>query len=342
MKLRDIIEDFLTKKGDTDFYESSVIAYRRKLNIFYEYLTNECGVNDNNYRDLLKGLSKENIIQSIEYYVDKYSIEFKVTVESYVIVIKSFFDFLTLEYDIVNDNFDSTKSFNILKTRINTKIDELELYKSKQKSPISSKAFQKILVYCDNKIDSAYESKLIDYSKKNNSILTEFISSLIVKLIMYTGIKNNIVSSISFEDYNLELNKININGYWIHVPDKLGIQMKKYIYIRDKLLGSKYRKELFINGKTKESLGKNYSYMFRVLKSVLGDNKAESVSKYTIITMIDNGMNPSIIMDFTSCSFETYMHCQEILKEQREVKIKVNDSRYLDSKLRGMENFDIL
>jgi hypothetical protein len=60
--------------------------------------------------------------------------------------------------------------------------------------------------------------------------------------------------------------------------------------------------------------------------------------KYGIIQMIKRGINQSVIIEFTGNQDDIYRDCQnEVNEEKFEAR-----NRYLDSKLRGIDSFDIL
>ena len=54
--------------------------------------------------------------------------------------------------------------------------------------------------------------------------------------------------------------------------------------------------------------------------------------------MIRRGINQSVIIDFTGNQEDIYRNCQNEVNEEK----LESRNRYLDSKLRGIESFDIL
>jgi integrase len=346
MKFYETMEYFLQERNEGKFYDSSVITYKRKLEVFFEFLVSYYGVNDNNYSDLLRSLGSDKILNSIKYYVNEYDIKFKVTVDNYFTVIKVYFDFIADKYNIKNNMFDSTQEFTVLKNSVAMLIDDLKLDKSKQKSPIVDTIFDNLSKYCNEKIDTLSKEEIIgnqivsinDYNKT----LVEFISAIIIKIVMLTGIKNQVIGTIRLGDLDTELNRIKINNYWIHLPNDLGRQIKKYADVRNELVKTDSKEyPLFVN-KQGEPIGTDYNFMFDVLKPITGSKKAECVAKYTIINMIRKGINSSIIQEFTSFGNDTYLHCQELVNEEKSKIDLKNKNRYLDSKIRSIEIFDTL
>lgn len=305
----------------------------------------KCGIGDNNYQDILRGIGNDKILSSIDYYVTEYNIKFKVTADNYFTVIKCYFDFISEKFNVKNENFDSIQKFNELKDLVNLKIKQLGLDSSDQKSPIMNSLFEKLNAYCNEKIDTLTVDEIInnqivdedDYNKP----LVSFISSIVVKLVMLSGVKNQVISRILYGDLDLNLNKIKINNFWIHLPDRLGMQFKKYDIIRSKIVkNDSVKYPLFINKKG-DPLDSN-SVMFDSLKPIIGNKKAECVAKYTIMNMIRKGINSSIIQEFTSFGNDTFLHCQELVNEEKANEDQKSKNRYLDAKIRSIDNFDLL
>lgn len=158
-----------------------------------------------------------------------------------------------------------------------------------------------------------------------------------IKLVMFLGIKPQLVSEFKISNLDIYTNKIFISGYWVHLPDKLGVQMKKYLSIIEKL--SLENGDFLFIKKDGTRYIKEYGQMFKVANKVMKNCSAESIAKFTIIQMIKEGINPSIILSITKFGIDTYLHCQDLVNSE---KGALEKSRYLDSKLRKMKIFDIL
>lgn len=346
MSFFEIKEDFLSNINEENFYDSSRVTYSRKINVFYEYLSEKCGVTDINYKEILSAIGEDKLLDSIEFYVTENNIKFKITVENYFTVIKSYFDFISKKYGLNNKYFDSTTKYSNLKDKVDKKIKSLKLEESKQKSPITKNACYKIIECCNKKIkDFNIENIDIKEMKKENSRYKDFnlfVSSFITKIIILTGIKNNVINSIKLKDYKPELNIITINGFDIHLPNKLGVQIKKYISVRDQISSNKDVDDPFFINKQGCGIGTNYNFAFAILKDLLNSNSAESVAKYTIIQFINKGININLVKELTGFGDDTFMHCQEIVNEEKNKEDIVAKNRYIDSKIRSLEVFDIL
>lgn len=336
-------EEFLSSCIDGDFYDSSLATYKRKVEVFFEFLTKDYGVNDKNYKEVLRGIDKIAITKSIEFYVKNYSISFKSTVDTYVSVIKAYFDFLNKNLNIKNDNFDSAISYSEIKKSVHNKIIELGLETTEQKSPISEKAFKKILNKCDE-ILNAYtlEFMLNNKNKRNNNPVQLFTSSIITKLIMLTGVKNQVIDTIKLNDYDSELNIIKINNFSIHLPNGLGKQMKLYLQLRDCIVLNKEKEYPLFISKKGTSIGTAYGYAFKILEDNLGSSSAECVAKYSIMQMIKKGMNIYLIKMLTKFGIDSCLQCQELVNDEKTNEDITSQNRYIDSKIRSMDIYDLL
>lgn len=72
--------------------------------------------------------------------------------------------------------------------------------------------------------------------RKDRGVYSSYISSLIVKLVLAYGLKNEAIRKLKIKDYNDQLNDLIINNYRVHLPDRLAMQMKKYKEIRKRFL----------------------------------------------------------------------------------------------------------
>lgn len=343
MKFNELKERFIEEWKEGSFYDSSRITYRRKIEVFYEYLIVKCGVNNVNYMDILRGINEDRIIESVRYYIKEYDIKFKVTVDNYITVIKAFFNYIEANYNITNKMFDSSIKYSTLIKLINDNIRSFKLNLSKQKPPITEEALRNIISFCEVSIEKVNESIISKGNEYNNELRT-FISSIITKIVILTGVKNYNISEIKYLDYNKQLNLININGFNIHLPDRLGCQMEKYIKIRGLILdynGIDSQQYLFINSKGMK-IGKDYSYMFEAVSKVISNRSAESISKNIIMKHIEIGTNLNCIKELTGFSLDTIMHCQELLNDKNGKEDNKSKNRHLDSQIRALEIFDIL
>lgn len=344
MNFNNTKEQFLDNCTDGDFYNSSLATYNRKVEVFFEFLTKYYGVNDNNYKEMLRGIDNIAILKSIEFYVEKYGISFRSTIHLYVSVITSYFNFLNNELNIRNENFDRRSNYSEIKKSVEEKIIELGLVETKgHKSPIVEHAFMKLLNNCDE-ILNTYDMKYMLENKRNgkNYPVQIFTSAIVTKLIMLTGIKNQVLNTIKLKDYNSELNFITINNFSIHLPNGLGKQMRLYVELRNSIVKNEDTEyQLFIKSDG-TSIGSSYEYAFKLLQDTVGNSSAACVAKYTIMQMIKKGTNLYFIKMLTKFGIDSCLQCQELVNDEKSNEDMTSQNRYIDSKIRSMDIFDLL
>lgn len=204
--------------------------------------------------------------------------------------------------------------------------------------PLKDEEAKKLLNICNDRIDNANIEMIMNGA--NNGNFSAYISSIISKLVLLYGTKNGSVSELAISDYDYELNKLNINGFWVHLPDKFAMQMRKYIKFREEILvNEQEEKRLFVDiRKEKRKLDNNK--MFFILKEVTGNVKATSIAKYGIIQMIKLGVPSHIIKEFTGYSDDVYEFCQEKVDEEDGILMSSEKSKLLDSSLRKNKLYD--
>ena len=197
---------------------------------------------------------------------------------------------------------------------------------------------EKILKECDKLIDGIDIEKIL---RKDRGVYSSYISSLIVKLVLAYGLKNEAIRKLKIKDYNDQLNDLIINNYRVHLPDGLAMQMKKYKEIRKRFL-EKYQFEserLFFDDYDIEKELDN-TKMFIVLKKVMGNMQAGGVAKYAIIQLLRDGIPAYIVSDFTSYKEDVLDYCQKQVDAERGLSLLSEKSRILDSVLRKCDFFN--
>ncbi|MDD3279687.1 MAG: hypothetical protein PHG16_12540 [Lachnospiraceae bacterium] len=340
-KVQQLINDFYLllkksgKKGRTPD------TYRKKVEIFFEYLITNKKINDENYKDCLKGLEKGEFLESITYYVQQGNIKYKATVDGYFAALTVFFGFIQNEYGLDNVRFSQNTENRLLKEAYAKRIKELNLKSKETTQPIDDEQYVTLVKLCDEKIDKVTDEDLI--KKGYNSQYSYYISALATKLVLFSGIKNNVIFNLKLGCYDEELNKICINGFSIHLPADFAMQMKRFKNIRQRILEKEEEDGedslLFIN-LNKDNRKLDNAKMFKILKDVIGTNKAVAVAKYSILKMIEYGIPENIIRKFTGYSDDVYGHCQEMTDELRVGNSLNEKNRVLESGLLRIGIFD--
>lgn len=196
---------------------------------------------------------------------------------------------------------------------------------------ISYDEIKMILEECDNNIENLDVEKLLNMQY---GIYSNYISSLIVKLVLAYGLKNDTIRKIKITDYDENLNCISVNEYKVHLPDGLAMQMKRYKEIRQRFL-EKYQIEserlFFDNDDIDKKL--DNTKMFMVLKKVMGNMQAEEIAKYTIIQLLQNGIPAYIISDFTGYKKDIMESCQNLIDKNSGMDLLENQCKILDAAL---------
>ncbi len=337
MNFENIINKFIDYL-EKELKELSSVTYKRKIYVFYEYVTIKLQAKDVNFQSILTAMRTEQFLEALEYYVKTYNIKFATTAWNYFFAISSFYQFLYDEFNWENKLF-SNKSENAeLKKCFEEKIVELKLNTSERVFPLSNEQAREFISLCDEML-SMSDDEILD--GHTNGDFSNYISSLICKIIILYGTKNNVINNIKLDDYNPALNKLKINDLWIHLPDKLALQMLRYIKIREKLIEGTKSDKLFVDiVKNRRNLA--YSKMFKVLNKFMGYDKGGAIAKYGIVQMIQSGVPSGLIKKFTGYKDVVFNHCVEIVDEQSGIVLMNEKSKLLDTTFRKQELFDIM
>lgn len=246
-------------------------------------------------------------------------------------------------HEINNQTFDSSKELSALDEAIKNKIHHLKLNMTQMKDPISDDEFIQLLSRCDSIIDS-YIVEHYEFENQYKPDAGMFISAIMMKVVMLTGIKNGVFLTINKEDYQEDVNKIRINGIWIILPDKLARDLKKYNKLRNQILESNNildnnRKHFFVTQVGKEIPPRNVSnVVYKVMNKVIGSLEGETLCKYVLMNLIQSGMDILEIKCLTTFSLDTCLHCKELLNISKEK----NRDRYFNVKLLNSNIYDLL
>ncbi len=337
MDFIDEIEEFLDKQKEENG-EATTKTYRSKIYAFYEFVSLELRDTDASYLFFLNRMDKDKLLQSVEYYVKAGNLKSRAAVDIYFSVLGNFYKYLSNKNGKTNDYFQDNIKKEEFKIEFEKKIKELHLRDSDTQEPIGREMAKKILEECDKLIDGIDIEKLL---RKEKGVYSNYISSLIIKLVLLYGLKNEAIRKLKIRDYNDQLNDLVINNYRVRLPDGLAMQMKKYKEIRTSFL-KKYEiksERLFFDD---YDIGKELdnTKMYIVLKKVMGNMQAGGVAKYAIIQLLREGIPAYIISDFTNYKEDVLDYCQEQVDAERGLSLLSEKSRLLDSALRKNNLFD--
>lgn len=136
MTFDEVIEAFMNNV-ETDKSGGTPVTYKRKIYVFQEYVNLKLEAKDVNFQSILSAMTKEQLVNALEYYVVTYDIKYVTTVETYITVIGVFFDYIAFSYQWKNPLFE-TKSKNLgLKAAYEKRISELGLNTKEQVEPLT-------------------------------------------------------------------------------------------------------------------------------------------------------------------------------------------------------------
>ena len=317
-----LIEEFLNE------YEQprTILGYRRKIMVFAEFLKQKMSLVEKNYETLLRGLDRDTICRSVNYYINDYHIKFRITAQNYFTVISLFFKYIDKNHGITNQTFINSNEYERLKNTVDKIIQALK--EGEGKEPISEKEFEKLRIYCDYVLNN--------FNSETQYMV--FCSAIIIKITMFIGLKSNVIDRITVDSHDETRLKLRVNGYTMRLPDVLAQQLIKYRQVRKTIKPYSDEAPLFLTKAGKILKNKNNEKYCSMLEP-LNHQKSESVAKRAIINMLSSGVTSDMIVDLTGFSERVCQECMEDLKENKDIWA---DNRNLDVHLRNMKIFDIL
>lgn len=326
MKLKETIDRFLELAPG-----KSAEVYGGKIKYFYDFLVEVKGINDDSYQLYLAAMSVTEIIESLDRYIEKKEITKTSVALHYISVVRHYFNFL-YRFEIANNEVFKSFSYKIQEFVTS----DQRLAPVDVKEPLSFDEIKLLLIECDQQVDEALKNNQMTlYNKISISQYNDLMAAIIMKLMAFTGIKFKVINTISIRDLDINHNTICINNYKIHLPDHLADQIGKYLEVR---LQVKSDADLLFIKADGNLLGRQSSILAERMEGYIGRSDTTGITKFGVIEMIKNGVNQSILQEFTGVGNDIFKDCQQrVYGEKNEYA-----SRYLDSKLRGMEINDMM
>lgn len=349
MTFQEEIQDYLIYGN---FTKRSRERYKYILDVYYSFLFNNEGLNDTNVFTYLNGVTYKEVLTSLDYYIKNYGVKAEDTCLLYISVIKEFLKYLTKTETIKNNSIifsfgladNDKQSFNYHGSKyIDKLIKECIVKKSKEGAPFNEEQIACVIEYCNDNLLP------LQFSRKENkeNIHNRFIKSLIVKLVILTGVSvSDRVYKLKLKDLNMESGYILIEGYRIYLPYNLRNQFSLYlseIYNGDKSDLDSY---LFLNYKREHlkqpnivgGLIKNVLSRMEIRPLGLKPSSTICLAKYAIIQLIDLRIDRDTIVAFTGYGDTVISSC----KNYADADIEIENKKIITNTLKTSPLFDIL
>lgn len=286
-----------------------------------------------------QGVRTKDVIESMDYYITENNLKAKSPVKRYANAISEFFKY------IIGNGYIDNKTFYeqlLLPTMVNDsywgKVNEFISKNKRLKEKdtfdiLTKKEVMELIANCDHAIERYIENidDKIDYNK--------VVAALSIKLISLTGVLHRQLRKIKLTNDIEKFNKICISNFRIILPEKYSMQLKKYLEIRKYILekSNKQSEYLFLTFEG-EQLARQTGFISSFLARCTGRNDLNGLIKYSIGQMIMSGVNDSVINRLTCAG-------NELIKqaiENEETYDELYWNKYLDSRLRTIELFDLI
>lgn len=328
------IEQFLIHK--------SVEGYNIIMNYFNEFITKVKKINHATIKNVFQGIRAEFLIDSLDWYIKSKGIKSFGASNKFISCIKEYFVYIIDNEYIENQELIAefgypTYSEKSFRYKLNHYLADIENISKGDGSDIFDlDSIKALIIDCDKTMNDEYILSRVNTMQK---YYNKFRSALIIKLIVYTGVAYRILPTIGLNELEIKHCLITINDLTIHLPYNLTNQFSKYLDIRESLLDKHNKKSdyLFI-GFECNNLSNKTPIVSSFLKDLTGRGDLNGIIKYSVTNMIKRGINQSIIMKFTSVGDTIYDWCQNEVNKYMDLQ----SSKYLDSKLRGLDVFDLL
>ncbi|ENH96740.1 hypothetical protein J416_09189 [Gracilibacillus halophilus YIM-C55.5] len=320
------------------FFEQKSIYYLNHVNAFIDYLKHD-GMNVSNMEIHLQGIRSYDIIKSLDFYIEKNNITAIDTAQRYSSAVKEFLLFLYENYQVTNQELNyelyippfKDKSY---RGQVNKHINKLEkegiLNKSTSFQNFDTLEINNLLNEC-NQILNSRESYLM--AQKKQVYFNKYRSAIMIKIILLMGITYREIIKMKINDISLENNYVKINGFIVRIPINLLKQLRQYINLLQSLNTKERIENLFIefNG---DRISSQTSTTSNFINSLLGRGDLTGLIKYITTSMINEGINETIIKQVTGISDVLYSECHNIVYNS------ARSIRHFDSKIRNLEMFD--
>lgn len=332
-------ENEYLKKFDN---KKSYDRYKYVLDVYGDYIEEKCSstINISKY---MNTVNTEDLIEATKKYVSFGSVKSQDTIDFLKSAFIEFHKFIKEKYGYDGDVL---HKYALNKTDPDSFMFKYNNYcNDLLKRKIISKGEGKI--YDDNSIKIILEccNKNLEINfpkqKQENRCYDQYVKSLIIKLIIYTGV--SVVSKlypIKVNDYDMKRGSLKIGNYIIHLPYYLRQQFNDYM---NEIVGCRekndYLFKLYNGTKLEDAHDVVSIYSHSLSKQIeKGYTSTTAIAKYAIMQLVDAGVDRDTIQDFTGYGDNVYLACKDLIFMGR----KGEKEKIIDPYLMSTQMYDIL
>lgn len=324
----------LLEKFNDAFFKVKPYAYFNHVKVFNEYIES-LNISEENIITFLQGIRSKNIIDSLEFYIDKNNVTSKDTAFRYISALKEYLYFIIDVEKINNSELKNelelaTYKEESYRNQMNNFVAKHKLLKDREGFKIPSyEDIEELVNQCNILLES--EDELIKAETKEISF-NKIRSAIIVKLILLTGAPYRSIYSMNINDLDINNSLILINNFEVRLPKILKRNFERYLELSNNI--NPNREKLFINFNG-DPMSNQTSIVYNFLNSIIGRGDLNGIIKFTIIKMLEIETSEMVIKQVTGLK-DLVNDCHEIVYSSRKA------NRHFDSKIRALEIYDEL
>lgn len=252
-------------------------------------------------------ITKQDVIDSVEYYNSTYEINTITSMENHIEGIKAFYKYL-LKLNRSEDIFADIYDYSGWKKFIANKYNLKEVV---ERDYLSNEIIIKVLVYLDEYF------KKTNYSSLNSTRSKErYVKNLglriFIKLMLIAPAKRNKIFGLTFKQFSNDFRQVVVNNVVIKLTNSLHNDIKFAIEFSENITSIKYREDsnIFQYIISNKCRAENFNSYFKYVLVEIGFDippkqktySVEVIGNTGIINMVKNGTNPVIITKISGIS----------------------------------------
>jgi integrase len=285
-------------------------------------------------KEFLQGVRTDTLIKALEDYIISRGVNTNSAAQTFSYAIQEYFNFL-FSIGLQNNELEHelgrpASNDRSYRSRINTFIsDHPQLMDSEGFNEFTYDQIKKLVYECDR----TFEGEDSETALTTQIHFNKFRSALILKLIVMTGIRYEVIPTLKKTDLNLGHCRITINGFEFMLPKKVYDQFVFYERLLERMSIAD-RTALFIES-NKKTISKVTSTTSNFLKKLTSRGDINGgVGKYAIIKLLEAGMPESAIKEITQAGPTVINECY--------AAARIGIQRHVNSSLTKAEMYDLL